>query len=377
MESNKIQQVEKTTFTEIKVQERKHLQEWIADNPNIFGEELLIIQKEFAGFDDTNERLDLLALDKNKNLVIIENKLDDSGKDAVWQALKYAGYCSNLDTKDIVKVFQNYLDKNCINEVKNQNRSAEQIISKFLDEEISEIQLNGVGTQRIILVAANYRKEVTNTMLWLLSQYGLDCQCFRVTPYIHEKDKFLTVDKILPPADSQEFMIGLAKKGIEEKISETEKTHAQVIRKEYWQYLLKKLKNSNLNIFDNVSATNEQWISAGSGFSGMPYSFIFGKKEIRVEMTILPSDEKKNVKVFNYLRNKNAEIENKFGCPLEWLELIGKKSCRIQYSCNIDAYDKNNWENISKWHIDHMIKFKESLTPHLRSAYNLIKVNSN
>lgn len=141
MESNKIQQVEKTTFTEIKVQERKHLQEWIADNPNIFGEELLIIQKEFAGFDDTNERLDLLALDKNKNLVIIENKLVDSGKDAVWQALKYAGYCSNLDTKDIVKVFQNYLDKNCINEVKNQNRSAEQIISKFLDEEISEIQL--------------------------------------------------------------------------------------------------------------------------------------------------------------------------------------------------------------------------------------------
>jgi hypothetical protein len=27
-------------------------------------DELLIIQKEFAGFDDTKERLDLLALDK-------------------------------------------------------------------------------------------------------------------------------------------------------------------------------------------------------------------------------------------------------------------------------------------------------------------------
>jgi RecB family endonuclease NucS len=50
----------------------------------------LIIQKEFDGFNDTKERLDLLALDKQGNLVIIENKLDDSGKDVTWQVIKYA-----------------------------------------------------------------------------------------------------------------------------------------------------------------------------------------------------------------------------------------------------------------------------------------------
>jgi len=38
----------------------------------------LIIQKEFDGFNDTRERLDLLALDKEGNIVIIENKLDDT-----------------------------------------------------------------------------------------------------------------------------------------------------------------------------------------------------------------------------------------------------------------------------------------------------------
>lgn len=32
---------------------------------------------------DTRECLDLLALDKDGNLVIIENKLDDSGRDVV------------------------------------------------------------------------------------------------------------------------------------------------------------------------------------------------------------------------------------------------------------------------------------------------------
>ena len=45
------------------------------DVADLFGEELIIIQKEFDGFNDTKERLDLLALDKKGRLVV--NKLDN------------------------------------------------------------------------------------------------------------------------------------------------------------------------------------------------------------------------------------------------------------------------------------------------------------
>ena len=72
-EKNRISRLEEKTFSELKFKEREHLQEWIANNPSSLGEELLIIQKEFSGFGETNERLDLLALDKVGNLVIIEN----------------------------------------------------------------------------------------------------------------------------------------------------------------------------------------------------------------------------------------------------------------------------------------------------------------
>ena len=77
-EKNQISKLKQRTFSELKFKEREHLQEWIADNPSSLGEDLLIIQKEFSGFNETNERIDLLALDKFGNLVIIENKLDDS-----------------------------------------------------------------------------------------------------------------------------------------------------------------------------------------------------------------------------------------------------------------------------------------------------------
>jgi RecB family endonuclease NucS len=104
----------KSTFSELKLSERYDLQEWIVGNPRILGENLLIIQKEFDGFSDTNERLDLLALDESGKLVIIENKLDDSGKDVVWQALKYVSYCATLTKSEICEIYHAILEQRAL-----------------------------------------------------------------------------------------------------------------------------------------------------------------------------------------------------------------------------------------------------------------------
>ncbi len=111
-EKNRITELKKKTFSELGFKERENLQEWLANNPTALEEDgILIIQKEFNGFSDTNERLDLLGIDKQGNLVIIENKLDDTGKDVTWQALKYASYCSTLNKEQIISIYQKYLDK--------------------------------------------------------------------------------------------------------------------------------------------------------------------------------------------------------------------------------------------------------------------------
>lgn len=167
--SNSLQPLQETTFTNAGFTERYHLQEWLAKHPQALtrsrDDELLIIQKEFAGFDDTKERLDLLAIDKDGNLVIIENKLDDSGRDVVWQALKYAGYCANLRKEHIVEIFQRYLDQNEPEET----RPAADVLAEFLEHDsLEEVQINQNRSQRIMMVAANFRKEATNTALWLM-----------------------------------------------------------------------------------------------------------------------------------------------------------------------------------------------------------------
>jgi hypothetical protein len=86
-ETNSILPLTARTFGELGFKERSNLQEWIAKEPSCLGEELLVIQKEFSGFSDTHERLDLLALDKQGSLVLIENKLDDTGRDVTCRPL--------------------------------------------------------------------------------------------------------------------------------------------------------------------------------------------------------------------------------------------------------------------------------------------------
>src|SRR5215212_1687022 len=142
-EANSIEPLRSQTFVDLGFRERQNLQEWIAKTPSCLEEDLLIIQKEFAGFADTQERLDLLALDKQGSLVLIENKLDDTGRDVTWQSLKYASYCSSLSKDNIRSVFQEYLDKSGSGE------DAKDVLVEFFDaEDYDEIVLNKGSTQR-------------------------------------------------------------------------------------------------------------------------------------------------------------------------------------------------------------------------------------
>ncbi len=193
-------------FGELGFRERQHLQQWIAERPEVLGESLLVIQQEFDGFNDTNERLDLLALDKDGNIVVIENKLDDTGRDVTWQVLKYASYCSTLTKDNIRKIYQDYLDK------RGGGEEATAKISEFFDNaEYEEISLNKMQTQRIMMVAGSFRKEVTSTVLWLFN-YKLRIQCFKASIFQLGEEIILDVEQIIPTKDAAEYVISMADK---------------------------------------------------------------------------------------------------------------------------------------------------------------------
>ena len=62
--------LEASSFTKMGALEVQDLERWIRAEPGLLGEELLIIASQFAGFDKTKDRPDLLALDRAGKLVV-------------------------------------------------------------------------------------------------------------------------------------------------------------------------------------------------------------------------------------------------------------------------------------------------------------------
>ena len=257
--SKKLQKVEETTFTALGFKERQDIQEWIVANPEILGEELLIIAKEFDGFADTSERLDLLALDLEGNLVVIENKRDNSGTGVEWQAIKYASYCSTLKRQDVLDIFKDYLNKQGITD------NPEDIIDDFYDNNANIVY--PTDNQRIILVSHVFRKEVLSAAQWLLNQQ-IDIKCVSIKPYLSGGEIYLDTDVILPQEENKEYTLKIADK---QRDSAREKWKASDTGKMYQEFW--KLFEDNFPNKDKTSLKDRDFSKNFEGWLGGSVSY--------------------------------------------------------------------------------------------------------
>ena len=354
-EANRINQLDRKTFSQLGLKERANLQEWLAHNPSALGEDLLIIQKEFSGFYDTAERLDLLALDKDGNIVIIENKLDDTGRDVTWQALKYASYCSTLDQLNIVDIFQQYLGDNI---------SATQKIEDFIGKPFVEITFN--RKQRILLVAANFRKEVTSTVYWLISKYGMQIQCFKATPFAHNDQLFLTIDQIIPTKDTEEFIIKMAQKANEDLAKEEGIQNRHQVRRAFWQRLLPTMKGMG-PIFQSNNPTKDNTLYAGgTNMTYISYILTITETYCRVSLKQGRESAEENKLVFDELYKFKNEIELKFGSKLDWERSNDTIQSMISYKLTgVNVFLEEDWPKMIDFLSQNIFKLELALRDYL------------
>ncbi|MEP5633921.1 MAG: DUF4268 domain-containing protein [Tateyamaria sp.] len=368
---NRLLKLEEKRFTDLNLREREHLQEWLAAQPDALGEELLIIQKEFDGFADTRERLDLLGLDKDGQLVVIENKLDDSGRDVTWQALKYTAYASSLTKAQIVQIYQQYLERYCAGG----NASAK--ICEFLEaEEIGEVVLNEGNGQRLFFVAANFRKEVTSTVLWL-RDHKIDARCFKVVPYEFGEELFVDIQQVIPTPEAADFMIGMAEKESEVRGAHGEQKTRHKLRRAYWEMVLEAMREAGVTLYQNISPSKEHWLSAGCGMSGCHYALIFGKSELRIELSLARSEASENKWLFDRLMEQREKIEESFGHEIVWRRMDDKKASLLQSGKPCDGYDNSAWPEHVAWHVDRIKKWEAALKKPIADLNIAIKSRSN
>jgi len=202
------------TFSGLSLRERYDIQEWVLKTPSLLGEDLLVVSTEFAGFDRTAERLDVLAVDRNGKLVVIELKRTAIGTAAELQAIRYAAFCSTFSLEDVSELLGRYL----------QMRGEEQITPGEARARIVDFVGNPSfqaldDKPRIILAAQEFPPEITATVMWLRS-FQVDVSCIRLTPYSLGDRLVLDSSVLIPLAEAQAFLIRRARKDVEQAAPE-------------------------------------------------------------------------------------------------------------------------------------------------------------
>ena len=211
-----IRPISPATFSSLGIKERADLQRLLRDQIEIISKDTLVIAEEFGHWEDSRRRIDLLGIDRDANLVVIELKCTEDGGHMELQALRYAAMVSTLTFRSAVEVFTDYLQS------RNDDRDAEKTLLEFLgwDEPRDEDFAPDV---RIVLASAEFSKELTTAVLWLLDR-DISIRCVRLRPYGTATEPFLDVQQVIPLPEAEDYQIKVREKKQMERVARKEKS---------------------------------------------------------------------------------------------------------------------------------------------------------
>ncbi len=148
-----------TSMAEADRNEPVDLQSWIRSEPEILGDDILIIGEQVqtkAG------PMDFLAIDADGNVVIVELKRDLLSREALAQAIDYASAVASWDVDRLSEECQNF---------------RKQPLEDYLSEEAEELDWEETSfndMQRILLVGADIDEGLQRMIEWLSDNYGVN-----------------------------------------------------------------------------------------------------------------------------------------------------------------------------------------------------------
>lgn len=220
-----LQPLSATSFLQENLWERRDLQRLLKANIGAISSDILVIAEEFGEWDQSGRRIDLLAVDKDANLVIVELKRTDDGGHMELQAIRYAAMVANMTWDQAKNAFKKYLQEN------NLDIDAETKMCEFFGWD-SPREDDFAQNVRIILASANFSKEITTSVLWL-NERDLDVSCVRLSLHKLNDQLVLSADQIIPLPEAESYQIEVRQKKREERSSRNDKKDRSLLTISY------------------------------------------------------------------------------------------------------------------------------------------------
>lgn len=354
MNADNFEAISETSFSDLKLKERDDLQRLLRSQIEVLGDDLYVLSEEFGDWEESKRRIDLLAIDRQANLVVIELKRTNDGGHMELQAIRYAAMVSTLTFENAVQIHRDFLV--------GQDRSTEdakELILGFLGWNDPEEE-NFADDVRIILVAQDFGKELTSAVLWLRDR-DINIQCIRLCPYNDAGNKLIDVQVIIPLPEVAEYQIKLKEK---EKVGRKVRIERHDLRLLFWEGLVNVARQKNTK-HGNIKPGVYSWIGVSSGIRGLNFNHVIGQDYAISELYIDRGDSEENKRIFDHFNNHKNEIENTFGDKISWERLDSKRASRIKWIGQRGGYrnPEPEWPEIQNEMVEKMIKLESALKP--------------
>ena len=230
---NHISALSKTTFASSDISERSDLQRLLRSHAEVIAPDTLIIAEEFCDWDDSRRRIDLVGIDRNANLVVIELKRTEDGGHMDLQSIRYAAMLSTMRFSEAVDVYTRYLDQI------HSSADAKEDLLNFLGWDEPNEDTFGQEV-RIVLVSAEFSKEITTSVLWL-NDHSLDIRCVRLRPYELDGRIILDVQQVIPLPEAESYVVQIKRKSEESR--QAKRLHSD------WESILVRCRNDSVVSF--------------------------------------------------------------------------------------------------------------------------------
>jgi len=138
--------------------EKDDLEQWIKSNPQILGDDIVIIGEQVQ---TSSGPLDFLAIDNHGNTVIVELKRDRLPREALAQAIDYASDVASWDVDRFREICKSYTS---------------QYLEDLLQERFESVVIEDLSinqAQRLLLVGTSVEESLGRMIEWLSDSYNL------------------------------------------------------------------------------------------------------------------------------------------------------------------------------------------------------------
>lgn len=201
-------------FAALDVWERRDLQALLVGQIDVLEPDLKVLAEEYGNWEDAKRRLDILALDRDGHLVVIELKRTNDGGHAELQALRYAAMISTLTFDDAVDAYAKTSARRSEADGTAVEIDARRDLHGFLGVPEDEEPILHEDV-RIILVAADFGRELTTAVLWLNRFDRMDIRCVRLRPYDLDGRVLVNVEQIIPLREAADYQVRQRRKEVQ------------------------------------------------------------------------------------------------------------------------------------------------------------------